>query len=340
MFHSRPKVFELNLRILGSHHLMSKLNLLVVILKESGLLLVHLMILNSFALPPTRITLPYPCQKSLQRFTHLIIIIWSFGTLSTNFFLANQHHNFHPPLILNLYQSCSHPSSQSSQNSFCSQIACYQHLTSHRTYNHIPTDLTFFSPATEDEICKLLSQSLNTFCDLDHIPTSLMKHCLLALLPTIAGIVNLSLSSGVLPKQFKLCSVIPFLKKYNLDKEYLSNYRPISHKSFLSKLTQRVVKLRLTHHLSPNDLLNSFQSAYTKYHSTESTLLSVLDHIIKAMSQQKITALCLLDLPAAFDTIIDQSILTHRLSSWFGLKGTVLSWLQSYLILSQFHFQH
>ena len=50
----------------------------------------------------------------------------------------------------------------------------------------------------------------------------------------------------------------------------------------------------------------------------------------KAMSQQKITALCLLDLSAAFDTI-DHSILVHCLSSWFGFSGTVLSWLQSYL---------
>ena len=90
------------------------------------------------------------------------------------------------------------------------------------------------------------------------------------------------------------------------------------------------MKQRLTHHLSSNSLLNSFQSAYTKHHSTESTLLSVHDHIIKAMSQQKNTALSLLDLSAAFDTI-DHSILIHRLSSWFGFEGTVLSWLQSYL---------
>ena len=88
--------------------------------------------------------------------------------------------------------------------------------------------------------------------------------------PTITDIVNLSLSTGVFPKHFKLSSVIPLLKKYNLDKEELSNYRPIFHLSFLSKLTERVVKQRLTHHLSSNHLLNSFQSAYTTHHSTES----------------------------------------------------------------------
>jgi len=75
-------------------------------------------------------------------------------------------------------------------------------------------------------------------------------------------------------------------------------------------------------------LLNSFQSAFTAYHSTESALLSVHDHIIKA--HQTITALCLLDHSAAFDTI-DHSILIHRLSSWFGLNGTVLSWLNSHI---------
>jgi len=149
----------------------------------------------------------------------------------------------------------------------------------------------------------------------------LLPTMLLTLLTSLSPLVSF-LNSSNSPQS-------ALLKKYNVDKEDLSNYRPISHLSFLSKLTERVVKQRLTH-LSSNHLLNSFQSADTAHHSTESTLLTVHDHIIKAMAHQQTIAICLLDLSAAFDTI-DHSILIHRLSSWFGLNGTVLSWLNSYI---------
>ena len=177
---------------------------------------------------------------------------------------------------------------------------------------------------------KLISQSSDTYCDLDPIPTSLLKLCSSFLVPTITNIINLSFSTGVCPDHFKSSLIVPHLKKPNLNKEELNNYRPISNLSFLSKLCERVVKTRLTHHLSSNSMLNSFQSAYTKFHSTESTLLAVNEHLINAISHQKVTTLSLLDLSAAFDTI-DHSILIERLSSWFGLNGTVLSWIQSYL---------
>jgi len=38
-------------------------------------------------------------------------------------------------------------------------------------------------------------------------------------LPTITNIINLSLSTGIFPDQFKNCSVHPHLKKSNLDKD-------------------------------------------------------------------------------------------------------------------------
>jgi Reverse transcriptase (RNA-dependent DNA polymerase) len=104
----------------------------------------------------------------------------------------------------------------------------------------------------------------------------------------------------------------------------------------LSKLTERIVKLRVVDYLTTNNLITSFQSAYIKHHSSETTLLSVHDHIIKAISHQQITCLTLLDLSAAFDTI-DHSILLERLSSWFEISFTAFSWVESYLINRSFH---
>ena len=50
-------------------------------------------------------------------------------------------------------------------------------------------------------------------------------------------------------------------------------------------------------------LNNGFQSAYKSFHSTETALLSVQNDILNSMGQGKVTALTLLDLSAAFDTI-------------------------------------
>ena len=92
--------------------------------------------------------------------------------------------------------------------------------------------------------------------------------------------------------------------------------------SLISKVIERVVKSRLMDHLTSNSLLNFHQSAYCKHHSTETALLYTHDHLISAIGSQKVSCLCLLDLSAAFDT---------RLSSWFGIHGSVLSWFKSYL---------
>jgi len=124
--------------------------------------------------------------------------------------------------------------------------------------------------------------------------------------------------------------ISPLLKKSTLDKDQLSNYHPISNLSLISKITECVVKSHLTDHLTSNKLLNPDQSACCKHHSTEKALLYIHDHLINAIGSQQLSCLCLLDLPAAFDTI-NYSILLTRLSSWFGIHGSVLNWFKSYL---------
>jgi Reverse transcriptase (RNA-dependent DNA polymerase) len=95
-------------------------------------------------------------------------------------------------------------------------------------------------------------------------------------------------------------------------------------------------KITLQNFISNNNLLNSSQYANTKYHSIETILLAVHYHTIRAINQRQNTCLCLIDLSTAFDTI-DHSILTERLSSWFGISGTVLNWIKSYLSSRSFH---
>ena len=134
---------------------------------------------------------------------------------------------------------------------------------------------------------------------------------------------------------FKQSLVTPLLKKPSLDKDTLNNYRPISNIFLISKITERIVKSRLNEHLSSNSLYNPNQSAYTKYHSTETTLLSLHDHLITDISHQQVSCLCLLDLSAAFDTIY-HLILLHRLSSWFGITDCALTWFETYLTSRSF----
>ena len=84
-----------------------------------------------------------------------------------------------------------------------------QSVTPHISSPVVPASLSEFKPATCDEIAKLISSSNDSYCELDPLPTSLLKKCSSILLPTITKIVNLSLSYGIFPDQFKACSVHP-----------------------------------------------------------------------------------------------------------------------------------
>jgi hypothetical protein len=76
---------------------------------------------------------------------------------------------------------------------------CSQHLSS-------------FTPATEDDILQLIKNSPTKSCQLDPIPTWLLKDCVDMLVSAITTIVNLSISSGDVPDELKIAHVTPLLK--------------------------------------------------------------------------------------------------------------------------------
>ena len=130
--------------------------------------------------------------------------------------------------------------------------------------------------------------------------------------------VNCSLQEGLVPDG-------------SLPVEDLKNYRPVSGLSFISKLVERVVAKQLVDHIHRHGLDNSYQSAYKSGHSTETALLSIKNDTHLSLSRGEATALVLLDLSAAFDTI-DHSTLLSCLQDWFGVGGSALKWFSSYLM--------
>ena len=178
--------------------------------------------------------------------------------------------------------------------------------------NSNSTALSSFEPVSEGNILKIIKSSSTKSCDLDPIPTALVKECADILVTSVTNIINYSLREGSFPHCLKTAYVTPLLKKPDLDRNLLKNYRPVSNLSFISKLIEKVVAKQLNDYIDSAGLSNVNQSAYWRLHSTESALLKIQNDIAASMDSGKAVALTLLDLSMAFDTI-DHDILFNSL---------------------------
>ena len=183
---------------------------------------------------------------------------------------------------------------------------------------------------SEKEIEAVIKKSSSTTCLLDPAPTFLVKQNLDSLIHIFSNIVCSSLSSSLVPHEFKSAVVTPILKKATLDCEILQNYRPISNLPFLAKVLEKVVAARLNNHLEQYHLHEVHQSAYKSHHSTETCLVKVQSDILSAIDKKQLSILVLLDLSSAFDTV-DHTLLLRRMESRLGIRGKVLQWFKSYL---------
>jgi hypothetical protein len=158
-------------------------------------------------------------------------------------------------------------------------------LFSSRSDFNVLRDFKHLSP---DDVTRLAKFSPSSSCQLDPIPTFLLKKYLQPLAPSIAKIINHSLSSGSFPAALKHALVKPLLKKADMDKEVFANYRPVSNTPFLSKLIERAVAWQLLDQV--NDILPERQSAYRPNFSTETSLLYLFDDLLRAADDSDGTA--------------------------------------------------
>ena len=197
-----------------------------------------------------------------------------------------------------------------------------------------PTDysvpqLRKFAPVTTKEVTLIIKQMKTKSCELDDIPTDVLKQMLPRVIELITKIVNMSLEEGVFCINWKLAVVRPLLKKLGLEL-IKANYRPVSNLPFISKVVEKCMLLQLSRHCEDFNLQPDYQSAYRENYSCETAVLRISNDILWAFERQSITSLVAIDLSAAFDTV-DHAILLNILNGKFGITDKALKWFDSYL---------
>ena len=124
----------------------------------------------------------------------------------------------------------------------------------------------FITP-THTEIYNLIITAKCTSPN-DPLPLSITKKIINTLTPLYHKIINISLTTGIIPPELTHAIITPILKNASLDDSILSNYRPLSQLPLLSKILEKVIYKQLISYLDYNDVFDNYQSAYRKHHST------------------------------------------------------------------------
>uniref|UniRef100_A0A669CA98 Reverse transcriptase domain-containing protein n=1 Tax=Oreochromis niloticus TaxID=8128 RepID=A0A669CA98_ORENI len=188
-----------------------------------------------------------------------------------------------------------------------------------------------FLPIVLSDLEKLVLNAKPCGSPNDVVPPRFLKKVFPIIGPHILNIINTSLLSGQVPREFKHAVIHPLLKKPGLDSSVISNFRPISKLPFLSKILERIVYTQLMDYLNDSQLSAIFQSGFKPFHSMKTALVKVMNDILIATDHGKYAVLVLLDMTAAFDTV-DHDLLISRLQHCVGISGSALLWLKSYLL--------
>ena len=166
-------------------------------------------------------------------------------------------------------------------------------------------------------------------CELDDLPTNILKRILPRVSPLITKIVNASLNNGEFSTKWKTGVVISLIKKVSLQL-IKSNFRPVSNLAFISKIVEQAMLLQLSQHCQDFNLQPDYQSAYRPDYSCETAVLKISNDKLCAFERNSMMALVAIDLSAAFDTV-DHTILLKVLNAKYGIDRQALKWFDSYL---------
>ena len=182
-------------------------------------------------------------------------------------------------------------------------------------------------PVTENEVTVIIAGLDESKAGSSSISTKFLKKFHNIFIPIITILINKSFFDGVFPDSLKIADVVPVFKKN--DRLKCCNYRPISLLSNISKIFERAFHTRLYEFVEGNNLLYTYQFGFRRKHSTEHSLISIIENIKTKLDKQQFGCGIFIDLEKAFDTV-NHKILISKLRH-YGVRGNASNWITDYL---------
>lgn len=142
----------------------------------------------------------------------------------------------------------------------------------------------------------------------DKIPNIVLRNLTKKGLSFLASIFNACLNISYFPSSWKH-SLIIVIHKPGKPSTQVSSYRPISLLPTLSKLFEKIVKIRLEKYIASINLIPHHQFGFRSHHSTCHQLLRVSEDIIKGFERKQHTTAVFLDVGQAFDRVWHEGLM-------------------------------
>ena len=184
-----------------------------------------------------------------------------------------------------------------------------------------PVSVEFVKKALDD----LCAQSKTDVLDFD---SKLLKISSNVIARYVTFLINELFSKCIVLADWKKAQVTQLYKGKG-SKSDPNSYRPISVLSNFGKILEKCSQFQLMSYLSKNQFITLDQSAYLKFHSTQTALLKVTNQWYQNIDEGLITGVCYFDISKCFDSI-SHEILLFKLEK-YGLRGAALDWFASYL---------
>ena len=170
----------------------------------------------------------------------------------------------------------------------------------------------------------LANMKASKSCGTDGISVDMFQKCFHGIGHVLLDVVNSSLTSASVPLPWKHALVTPLPKTSDVSDP--SKFRPISVVPGIAKVVERIVHHQLCTYFEKHQLFSNAQHGYRRYHSTETALTVLSDHILSGMDNSEITILVLADLSKCFDVVSHQALLTK-----LRMYNIDTRWFESYL---------